>query len=619
MNTSAPEPLDQPLTPWLMAYDLAMAAASGRASEPIPPDLANHVEQIQSCLRLLDDVWPASTRGSTGLDGATPTEDMYAAGSTPVMTVPGFEIQSEIARGGMGIIYKARQHSLDRVVAIKCLPPHFAQDPNRLARFRREARAAARLATNGILPIHDVLEAGGVPVLVMPYIDGSDLARIIADRQAIRQGQSPARLHRWALLSDAEYLDRVLPVLDKAVDALTFLHRADIVHRDIKPSNILVDRDSHAWLSDFGLARLGQQDGLTVMGQGVGTPGYMSPEQWSGDGNVDGRADVFSMGVTLYQALTLTLPYGRERIAHDSRLPAPPTVHQPRLPPDMDAVILRALAPDLRDRYRSAEELQEDWTRVRKGTPPLQKAPRNWRRVLRQRWPMLTAAAAVLVAFLVTIWFMSAGGPQSQAPAEPVLRTVTINTDPPGADIVFVPLDPEYGEPEAANAVRPPDGQTTPCKLKLVPGRYFVEADIPGRGFHQVYRYVPSSDQHMGDHDQNYLRRYPQEWWSDSADGAAELATIHVPNAAEVTHSMARLPGGDFWMGTNLPEPAEARPQHVVSIPPYYLDTKEVTEKDYRALQENFKMQQKLPASLTFEPRGDRFPVTKIEYRPESI
>lgn len=552
-----------------------------------------------------DDDW--------GVDAPTRDESAASPPRAPAIEVPGFEILGEIARGGMGVVYKARQQSLDRIVAIKCLPLGFSQDSDRLARFRREAQAAARFVNKGILPVYDVLEVGAVPLLVMPYIDGTDLARIIADRVAVRQGKLSRKPHPWATLSDSDYLARILPVLDRAVEALTLLHRADVVHRDIKPSNILVDRDGHAWLSDFGLARFDGQDGLTGVGQGLGTPGFMSPEQWDGGARVDGRADVFSMGVTLYQALTLVLPYGRERLTEDTRLPAPPTNQQPLLPADMNAVILRALAPDLVDRYRSSAELQGDWSRVRAGVAPRRKAPQRWRRLLRQRRGALAGAAGVLLALLVAFRLMPGGVPANEDPAGPVLRTVAIATDPPGANIVFVPLDAKYGQAIPEDAVSPEDGQKTPCTLKLAPGLYFVEAQVPGRGFHQVYRYVPTPDEQMGENTDGYLARYPQSRWSERGDGTIKLASIQIPSAA-VTAGMARLEGRDFTMGT-MTDFDGSRPPHTVSVPTYYLDTHEVTEKEYRALQQKLSPPQNLPPDLAFRPRGDAYPVTKISYR----
>src|SRR5262249_25630539 len=154
-------------------------------------------------------------------------------------------------------------------------------------------------------------EAG--PVLVMPFVDGADLGRIIEQRRALSRQKStesgkPTRdPHPFAKLADAAYLDAIYPLLDKLIDAGTAAHADNIPHRDIKPANVLLDRDAEVRLTDFGLARLGDSRQITMTGQGLGTAGFMSAEQWAGDLNIDQRADVFGLAATIYQALTLEL------------------------------------------------------------------------------------------------------------------------------------------------------------------------------------------------------------------------------------------------------------------------------------------------------------------------
>src|SRR5262249_37306483 len=143
----------------------------------------------------------------------------------------------------------------------------------------------------------------------------------------------------WENLSEEKYLEQVLALLDRIIEALVHLHRADVFHRDIKPSNILVDEQGDGWLADFGLARLGTQLGPGLESQSVGTPGYMSPEQWDGRSDVDGRADVFSLSVTIYQALGLERPYGRNRLTVTTPLPAPLSTLNPLVPDEISAVV----------------------------------------------------------------------------------------------------------------------------------------------------------------------------------------------------------------------------------------------------------------------------------------
>jgi serine/threonine-protein kinase len=280
-------------------------------------------------------------------------------------------------------------------------------------------------------------------------------------------------------------------VLDRAIDALMRLHQADVLHRDIKPSNILVDQHGDVWLTDFGLSRF---SGHAAAWAGtVGTPGYMSPEQWDDQADVDGRADVFSLGVTAYQALTLELPYARKRITARTAVPAPPSKRNPLVTERLDAVIAKAIHPDRTQRYQSAAELKEAWERARRKPSE----PSGWWRRANRRKRATAVAALTLsllllvagTAWLASLWAGSGGGKGGPEPPHNVI--VHITTDPPGAQVVFVPLHPDTGEPQGELAVRPPQGQITPVQIELAPGPYFVEAQLGKGRFHQVYRQVP--------------------------------------------------------------------------------------------------------------------------------
>jgi serine/threonine protein kinase len=276
-------------------------------------------------------VMASQNRGAPA-DGADATVERPGA-----MTLPGFEVLGELGRGGMGVVYRARQLSLNRDVAIKVLPPAVAADPHLLARFRNEAAAAARITDAHVLPVFEVIEHQGTPLLILPLIDGSNLRDIIRDRSDYRNGTRTKGLHPWAYLNDQEYLQQVLPVLDQMIDSVTAIHMAGVIHRDIKSSNVLVDRHGNAWVGDFGLARLRDAALLTQAGHPIGTPAYMSPEQRAGRSDVDERSDLFSLGATLYETLTLELPFGREGVRRDDVPPRFPSVWQRLLSRDYDA------------------------------------------------------------------------------------------------------------------------------------------------------------------------------------------------------------------------------------------------------------------------------------------
>ena len=201
-----------------------------------------------------------------------------------------YEILSELGRGGMGVVYKAHEQSLQRVVALKILSAHLSEDAALVKRFLREARAGARLNHANIVTTHAVGEHDGTYFIAMEYIKGSPLSKVIRDK-----GQLDVR--------------RALEWTRQAADALAEAHRNDIIHRDIKPQNIMIDQAGRVKVMDFGLAKLLQAStALTADGVLLGTPLYMSPEQAEGK-KVDARTDLYSLGVVLYEMLGGTQPF----------------------------------------------------------------------------------------------------------------------------------------------------------------------------------------------------------------------------------------------------------------------------------------------------------------------
>ncbi len=216
---------------------------------------------------------------------------------TPAELAPYFpelEILALIGKGGMGVVYKARQKRLDRLVALKILAPAFGQDPAFAERFHREARAMGMLNHPHIVAVHDFGQTNGLYYFVMEFVDGVNL------RRPLEMGKlSP---------------EQALAIVPQICDALQYAHNAGVVHRDIKPENILLDKSGRVKIADFGLAKLtGQTQDVTLTGAGqvMGTPHYMAPEQLEHPQAVDHRADIYSLGVVFYQMLTGELPIGR--------------------------------------------------------------------------------------------------------------------------------------------------------------------------------------------------------------------------------------------------------------------------------------------------------------------
>ncbi|MCK6501280.1 MAG: serine/threonine protein kinase, partial [Nitrospira sp.] len=243
-----------------------------------------------------------------------------------------------LGQGGMGMVYKARQRALDRLVALKVLPQDAARDPAFAERFQREARALARLSHPNIVAVHEFGETAGYYYLVMEFVDGSDLRRVLQQRK----------------LSAEEAL-RIVPAI---CDALQYAHASGVVHRDIKPGNILLDRDGRVKIADFGIAKLvggeSPDPTLTQLRQRMGTPHYMAPEQVENPEAVDHRADIFSLGVVFYEMLTGELPLGR--------FPVPSAKVQVDV--RLDEVVLRALEKEPARRYQQAGEVKTEVERI---------------------------------------------------------------------------------------------------------------------------------------------------------------------------------------------------------------------------------------------------------------
>jgi serine/threonine protein kinase len=255
-----------------------------------------------------------------------------------------YEIISPLGEGGMAMVYRGYQPGVSREVAIKVLPPHVASDERFAARFQREAQLLAQLQHPHILPVFDYGSADGYTYLAMPLIRSGTLAHWL-------NGQPLARhqCHKFVA---------------QIGGALDYAHARGLIHRDVKPSNVLIDERGNCLLSDFGLARMVEGgEPLTVSGAVMGTPAYMSPEQCMGR-PLDGRSDVYSLGIMLYEMAVGRAPYEADppilivvKHIHDP-LPAPGAI-VPGFPPGLEAVILKSLAKKPEDRYQTAGALVE--------------------------------------------------------------------------------------------------------------------------------------------------------------------------------------------------------------------------------------------------------------------
>jgi tRNA A-37 threonylcarbamoyl transferase component Bud32 len=274
-----------------------------------------------------------------------------------------YQVTGPIGAGGMASVYRAYQPGMDRYVAIKVLPPAYALDSRFVERFRREARTIARLEHAHIVPVYDFGEADGSLYLVMRLFESGTLY----DR--MKQGPlSPAEIAR---------------IFNQIGDALDYAHSQGVIHRDLKPTNVLLDRRGDCYLSDFGIAKLLEGTAFTTSGSVLGTPQYASPEQVFGQ-PVDHRTDLYALGVMLYEMVTGKLPFEADTpmglvMKHAQETPAPPRTHNPSISPELEAVILKALAKNPDDRYQTGEQLAQAIARASGGQPgaPTAFAPRR--------------------------------------------------------------------------------------------------------------------------------------------------------------------------------------------------------------------------------------------------
>ncbi len=452
-----------PLTPD-DPLDAAFAEYLRRVDAGQRPELEAFLEEFPSTLRptlrhaIEDDQRAQDLTGSHYVDApvgprdpdATPTWNS-AAGS-PVETVDlstgsfvigDYELLELIGRGGMGVVYRARQRSLDRIVAVKMILGGRLAAPEDVVRFVTEAQAASRVDHPNIVAIYQVGEFEGRHYFSMDYVEGTDLARLCAE------GPLPPR--------------RAAAYLSAVADAVHAAHEQGILHRDLKPANILIDRDDRPLVTDFGLAKYISVDrGLTATGRAMGTPAYMPPEQASGAwSEVTPASDVYSLGAILYVMLTGHPPF-RGRTEVDTLLevvhrePASPLELQPNADPELATICLKCLQKDPAERYASAQELADELNRYLRGEPIQARPQSSWQRTW--RWMLDIPIVAALAGRHVPLPTEA----HRRAQAGIILSVITL--------VVVLVLSLRFGQ--------------TP--LSVMPDRIMIAAGRPDGLYHAV-------------------------------------------------------------------------------------------------------------------------------------
>jgi serine/threonine protein kinase len=456
---------EQRLNAVLLAYVEAVEAGHSPDRQlllALYPDLASELteffegrDQVEDMSAPLRDFSRSGlVRAALQISKASPPRSAPLTGSSPsseLGQLGDYQLIREIGRGGMGIVYESHQISLNRRVALKVLPFAAALDPKQLQRFKNEAQAAANLHHNYIVPVYAVGHERGVHYYAMQYIEGQSLATMIRE---LRQQASPRQIppapsspndlpsngpygneevppsaptvgeaptqaitamSTERSTKSARFYRRVAELGIRAAEALEHAHQEGVVHRDIKPANLLVDVRGNLWITDFGLALFHSDAGLTMTGELLGTLRYMSPEQAMGKRIlVDHRTDIYSLGVTLYELLTLTAVFdGHDRqellnqIANDE--PRPPRALDKSIPVELETIILKAIAKQPGERYGSVKEMGDDLQcfledkPIRARRPTLREKTVKWSR--RHRPVVVSATLLLLLAFIGSVVF----------------------------------------------------------------------------------------------------------------------------------------------------------------------------------------------------------------------
>jgi eukaryotic-like serine/threonine-protein kinase len=406
------------------------------------PELAGRIRDLFPTLMLLE--------GMAAAGGSAAAEAMPSSLS-PGSVFGNYRIKREIGRGGMGIVYEAVHVLLEKRVALKVLPVRTPADAGQLERFFREARTAAGLHHTNIVPVFDVGQVAGTPYFAMQYIEGRGLDQILrimqsaaepspvspvssestlevtSVEQASSEQEIPARekgertVHDSADLSARiraglparlkDYFHWIAGIGIQAAEGLAHARERNVIHRDIKPSNLLLDQQGVLWIADFGLARRIEDPAMTQSGAMLGTPRYMSPEQAEAARRpVDQRSDIYSLGATLYELLTLR-PVFEGRTPQDVlfqilvRQPVAPRRLNPEVPADLATIVMKAMAKRPEDRYQSARELADDLQHWQKMEPIMARPIGPLGRTIRwcRRNPRMAAVTATAAAIIIAL------------------------------------------------------------------------------------------------------------------------------------------------------------------------------------------------------------------------
>ncbi|MCG8403670.1 MAG: protein kinase [Phycisphaerales bacterium] len=428
--------------------ELLKAFIAGGLPEAQVDSVSRHLDVCRECRRRVE-ADPAEAAFDDDLRYLTRAhDDVPVDMSVPLQrlnaSLSDYEIISEIGRGGMGIVYKARQISLNRIVALKVLPALLGVvRPDAITRFRREAELAAHIQHTNIVGIYDMGEVDGTFYYAMQLIDGRSLQDLLAEIKTsgavdvvFRVNDGTSSSPRPSSSSEKsgftkptrDYFRQVATWFADVADALHYAHSHGVIHRDIKPSNLLLNPDSRLIIADFGLAKPIESDPLTTSASLLGTAQYLSPEQVDTSiGLIDHRVDVYALGATLYELLAFRPLFAsandREvlnQILH--RDPTPPHRFVDKVPRELETICMKAVEKDRRARYASAQELGDDLRRWLLDLPIHAKRPSRVTRAVRLIWrrKIVVSAFVTIFALILTVGLLLASNHHAQRHTEQI-------------------------------------------------------------------------------------------------------------------------------------------------------------------------------------------------------
>jgi tetratricopeptide (TPR) repeat protein len=558
------------------------------------PEFAEQIRDLLPALVAMEELRPGKAAAAAGpLTKDRPVPEQLGE----------YRILREVGHGGMGVVYEAVQESLGRHVALKVLPFHTLMHPTHLERFRREARAAAQLHHTNIVPVFGVGEHAGIHYYAMQFIQGQGLDVVLEEVKRLRdapkkapaagdgqrgrplavsaaegllsgqfaahppdgqatalegpaRGDTPAGSAATAPTCDghseltnltvAQYCRSVARLGVQVAEALAYAHQHGIVHRDIKPSNLLLDTRGTVWVTDFGLAKAEDSDELTSPGDVVGTLRYMAPERLHGES--EPRGDVYSLGITLYELLTLEPAFGdvpravlMERVAHEE--PPPPRQRERRIPPDMETIVLKAIAKEPARRYPSAGEMADDLRRFLADRPIQARRSSVWEQFW--RWRRRNRAVASLLFALAALVLVIAVGVGWVARDQAVRESALVDEVNRGLDEASRRID-EGKWPEARTALQRTEELLIAAGRPEFPSRLLeLQQDVAmARRLEDIYSQPVTHEFYTGrEQDVKYAEAF-QEYGIDLAVLPAEEAAERI-RARSIRLELARAL--DFW------------------------------------------------------------------------